>query len=70
MPTLYHLYYLNFARTALQVTDKHNLPVYYANLDVAKAEAAARSMNAPYPIFVDTNGSLHNTRDGKSVEGV
>src|ERR1035437_221089 len=67
---LYYLYYLNFARVALNVTDKRGIHLYYANKEQAVAEACVLSLSAPYPIFIDTDSALNNTRDKQTFEGL
>lgn len=69
---MYWLYYIMPDRRLTAVCNKFAIHLGFANKAVAECEARALSVSTKpeyfgYPITVDENPKLHNTRDGKPV---
>lgn len=62
---IYWIYRLMPDRRLEAVRDKNGLHLGYASKEAAQARASYESVRQGYPMTLDTNQNLHNTRDGR-----
>ncbi len=66
--TLHYLYRMMPDRRLVRCEDRSGIHLGYANREAAESRAAYESRIEGYPVTIDTNPHLHNTRDGRDAD--